>query len=207
MGVIRDLKSNGINAAVPDEIYFPLRQLGQPAMTIVVRTNGNPDALQSVIRSAVAAVDKDQPISLFASLQTTVTQSLGTQEAASSLMGIFAGLALALAAAGLYAVVAYAVSQRTAEIGIRMALGASPTQVIGLVMKGGLGLVAIGMLIGLGGAATMSLQMETLLFEVQPLDPRIYCGVTALFVIVAILACLLPSIRAAKVDPQSAFHA
>jgi predicted permease len=207
VGVIHDVKTNGLNAPAPDEIYYPLRQLGRPGMAIVARSDADPAMLQSAIRAAVAAVDKDQPISFFATLETNVAQSLGTQRIVASLTAIFAGLALVLAAVGLYAVLAYAVSQRRAEIGIRMALGAKPGQVVRLVLTGGLQLVAIGLVVGLAGAAGAARLIRTLLFNVQPLDPLVYGGVAVLFAVVATLACLIPSMRAARIDPLLALRA
>ena len=206
VGVIRDVKTNGLNAPAPDEIYYPMRQLGRPGMAVVGRVNGDPASLQSAIRAAVAAVDKNQPISFFATLETNISQSLGAQRIVASLTAIFAGLALVLSAVGLYSVLAYAVSQRRAEIGIRMALGAKRAQVVRLVMQGGLQLVAIGLVIGLAGAAGAARLIRTLLFNVQPLDPLVYGGVTALFTIVAMLACLLPSLRASRIDPLLALR-
>ena len=206
VGVIRDVKSNGLNVPAPDEIYYPMRQLGRPGMAVVGRVNGDPASLQSAIRSAVAAVDKNQPISFFATLETNISQSLGAQRIVAALTAIFAGLALVLSAVGLYSVLAYAVSQRRAEIGIRMALGAKRAQVVRLVMQGGLQLVAIGLVIGLAGAAGAARLIRTLLFNVQPLDPLVYGGVTALFTIVATLACLLPSLRASRIDPLLALR-
>src|SRR5262245_15064888 len=174
VGVIRDVKTNGLNVPAPDEVYYSYRQMARPGMALVARTDGDAAALQPVLRAAVAAVDKDQPISFFATLETNISQSLGAQRIVASLTAIFAGLALTLSAVGLYSVLAYAVSQRTPELGIRMALGAQPGQVIRLVMGNGLQLVAIGLAIGLVGAAGAARLIQTLLFNVAPLDPLIY---------------------------------
>lgn len=206
VGVIRDVKTNGLNAPVPDEIYYPFRQLARPGMQVVARTTGDAAQLQSAIRAAVTSVDKDQPISFFATFDTNVGNSLGVQRIVASLTSVFAGIALVLSAIGLYSVVAYAVSQRTAEIGIRMALGAQRGQVIGLVMRNGLRLVAIGLVLGLVAAAGTARLLETLLYEVRPLDPLIYGGVAAIFTVIAALACLLPSLRASRIDPLLALR-
>jgi ABC-type antimicrobial peptide transport system permease subunit len=155
----------------------------------------------------VTAVDKDQPISFFATLETNIAQSLGAQRIVASLTAIFAGLALLLSAIGLYSVLAYAVSQRTPEIGIRMALGAQPGQVVGLVLRGGLRLVAVGLVVGIVAAAAAARLIRTLLFDVQPLDPLIYTAVAVLFTVVATLACLVPSVRASRIDPLVALRA
>jgi predicted permease len=207
VGVIRDVKTVGANAPAPDEIYFPMRQLGRPGMAVVARTTGDPAELQGIIRSAVAAVDRQQPISFFATMDANIAGSLGTQRIVAWLTSIFAVLALVLSAIGLYSVLAYAVAQRTAEIGIRMALGAQATQVVGMVMRGGLRLVAIGLIVGLAGAAGAARLIRTLLFEVEPLNPWIYLGVAALFTVVAMLACLAPSVRASRIDPLAALRA
>lgn len=209
VGVIRDVKSRGLTQPAPDEIYYPMRQLGRPGMAIIARLADTSDAanLQSIIRTAVAAVDKDQPISFFTTLETTVANSLGAQRIVASLTAIFAGIALVLATVGLYSVLAYAVSQRTNEIGIRMALGAQPGQVVGLIMRSGFKLVALGLVIGLAAAAGAGRLLQTLLFEVQPYDPLIYAGVATLFAAIAALACLIPSLRASRIDPLVALRA
>jgi predicted permease len=207
VGIARDVLTNGLSVPAPDEMYFPLRQFGPPGMAVIARTSGDPAALQPIIRASVAAVDKDQAISFFATLENNVVQSVGVQRIVASLTAVFAGLALLLSAVGLYSVLAYVVSQRTAEIGIRMALGAQPGQVVGLVMRGGLQMVAAGMVLGLAGAAGAARLIQTLLYDVQPLDPAIYGAVTALFTVVASLACLLPSWRASRIDPLRALRA
>jgi predicted permease len=207
VGVIRDVKTNGLNAPVPDEIYYPMRQLGRPGMNVVARTTGDPAALQAIMRTAVAEVDKNQPISFFATLETNVATSLGTQRIVALLTTIFAGLAFVMSVVGLYSVLAYAVSQRTAEIGIRMALGAQSAQVIRLIMRSGLELVTIGLVLGLAAAAGAARIIQTLLFDVRPLEPAVYAGVAITFALVAALACLLPSLRASRIDPIIALRA
>lgn len=207
VGVIRDVKSRGLNAPAPDEIYYPMRQLPRGGMAVVARTRGNSEALQGIIRTAVAAVDKEQPISFFSTMESSIRNSLGAQRIVAMLTAAFAGVALVLAAVGLYSVLAYSVTQRTNEIGIRMALGAQSGQVIGLIMRHGLGLVAGGLVIGLAAAAGAARLIRTLLFDVEPLDPLVYGAVTALFGIVAALACLLPSLRASRINPLVALRA
>jgi predicted permease len=207
VGVIADVRTNGVSAPVPDEIYFPMHQLGRPGMAIIAGTDGDAAALQSTLRAAVADVDKDQPISFFATVESTVAQSLGAQRIVASLTAAFAGVALALAAIGLYSVVAYAVTQRTGEIGIRMALGARPRQVVAREMRSGLQLVAVGVTLGLAAAAGAARVIHTLLFDVQPIDPVVYGGVAALFAAVAAVACFVPSLRASRIDPLAALRA
>ncbi|HND61930.1 MAG TPA: ABC transporter permease [Opitutaceae bacterium] len=207
IGVIADVKSAGLNAPVPDEVYYPMNQLGRPGLVVSVRTDVDPNAMQAVIRSAVAAVDKDQPISFFQTMQSAVDQSLGAQRIVATLTAIFAGVALLLAAVGLYSVLAYAVTQRTAEIGIRMALGSPRRAVIGLVMRSGLRLVALGLVVGLLGAVGVAQLIQSLLFNVTPLHPGVYAGVAVLFALVSAAACLMPSLRASRIDPLVALRA
>ena len=207
VGVIRDVKTIGLNVPAPDEVYYPMRQFARLAMGVVARTDGDPAALQPIIRSAVAAVDRDQPISFFATLDTNLANSLGAQRIVASLTAAFGVLALVLAAVGLYSVLAYLVSQRTPEIGIRMALGAKPRDVIGMVMRNGFELVGIGLAAGLVGAAGIARLIRTLLFDVAPIDPLVYGGVAVVFSIVAAVACLMPSMRAARIDPMLALRA
>jgi len=206
VGICADVKVNGLNAPPPDEIYYPQRQLGRPGVAVVARTDGDPAALQAILRSAVASVDKDQPISFFQTMDSAVEQSLGVQRIMATLTAIFAGVALVLAAIGLYSVLAYAVAQRTGEIGLRMALGAQRRQVVTLILGSGLKLVALGLVAGLAAAAGTARLIQSLLFSVEPFDPLIYAGVTVLFAIIAAIACVLPSLRASRVDPLIALR-
>jgi putative ABC transport system permease protein len=202
VGVIADVRSNGLNAPTPEEVYYPMRQLGKPALNVSARGSTADTAwLQNAIRAAVADVDRDQAIAFFQSLDTLLSQSLGIQRIVATMTGCFAGLALVLAAIGLYSVVAHAVAQRTNEIGIRMALGARPGQVVSLIMSGGLKLVAIGLVLGLAGAWGVTRYMQSLLSNVQPLDPVVYGSVAIFFALVAAAACLVPSLRASRIDP------
>jgi len=146
-------------------------------------------------------------VSFFATLENTVDASLGAQRLVATLTAVFAGLALLLSLTGLYSVLAYLVLQRTAEIGIRMALGATRRQVIGLVMRSGLGLVSGGLVLGLGGAAAAGRLIRQLLFGVEPLSGSLYVAVALSFALVAALACLGPSLRASRIDPLAACRA
>jgi putative ABC transport system permease protein len=175
-------------------------------MAVAARTTGDPADLQAIIRAAVTAVDRNQPISFFSTMAQNLAASLGVQRIVATLTGAFAALALVLASVGLYSVIAYAVAQRTAEIGIRMALGAQARQVVGMVMRSGLRLVVVGLVVGLAAAAGAARLIQTLLFQVQPLDPVIYGAVAVLFGVVASLACLVPSLRAARIDPLVALR-
>lgn len=206
VGVVRDVKTNGLNAPPPDELYYPIRQLGPVGMFLVARTTGDPSAVQGAMRAAVAEVDKTQPVSQFATLEARVAQSLGVQRMVASITAIFAAVALILAAIGLYSVLACTVSQRTSEIGIRMALGAHAGRVVAMVMRQGLCLTAAGIALGLCAAAAVARLIQALLFDVRPLEPFVYAIVATGFVIVAALACLVPSLRAARIDPIQALR-
>ncbi len=201
VGVTAPVKSVGLTAPPPDEVFYPMRQLPRAGMSILARTSADPAALQAIMRTAVAEVDKDQPISFFATMDSILGANLGFQRIVATLTGIFAGVALLLAAIGLYSVLAYSVVQRTAEIGIRMALGANRGQVLGMIVTQGMALVGIGLVAGLWGAYGAGVLLTSLLFETAAFDLSIYAVVTVVFALVALLACLLPARRAARIDP------
>jgi len=206
VGVVGDVKSNGLNAPPPDAIYYAFSQMGKPAATIVAKVDGDPNILQPIMRTAVAQVDPDQPVSVFQTMDGILAQTIGVQRLVAALVAIFAAVALILTSIGLYSVIAYSVSQRTSEIGIRMAMGARPSQIVSHVLSGGMRLVVIGLLIGLVGAAATAEAMTSLLYAVAPLSPKLYSAVTVLFSAIAALACLLPARRAARIDPLLALR-
>ncbi|HVU15681.1 MAG TPA: ABC transporter permease [Candidatus Didemnitutus sp.] len=207
VGIVGDTKANGLNTPPPDMLYQPVRQaLGNNALSLAAATSGDPGQLQAIIRSAVAAADRTLAISAFTTMDTALEQSLGFQRIVAWLTGAFSVVALVLSAVGLYSVLAYAVSQRTSEIGLRMALGADRSQVIALVLGQGMRVVAIGLVVGLAAAAGGAQLLRSQLYGISALDPWVFAGVTVTFALVALLACLLPSLRAARVDPLVALR-
>lgn len=206
IGIVADVKAQGVNAPVPDILYFPFNQLPRAFMTVAARVEGDPLALNRQISAAVAAVDPIQATSFFTTLEQSLRNALGIQRITAALTAAFAGVALLLSALGLYSVLAYAVTQRTGEIGIRVALGAQKNQVIGLILSQGMRLVLLGLVAGLGLAAALSRFIRSLLYQVEPLDPLVFAAVPVLFVLVALIACLAPSLRASRVDPLVALR-
>lgn len=206
VGVIGDVKTNGLNQPAPDEIYYAVAQRANNGMGIAARTTADPVSLQAAIRAAVAHADPTVAISFFQTMAQITLNSLGVQRIAAWLIGCFSGIAFLLAIVGLYSVLAYNVTQRTPEIGLRMALGALPGHVIGMVLRQGLGLVAAGVAIGLLIAALAARLIAAQLFGVESLGFLIYAAVALTFAFVATLACLLPARRASRVDPLVALR-
>jgi putative ABC transport system permease protein len=172
-------------------------------MSLVVRTRGDPAALVPAVQRAVWAVDKDQPIVRVATADALVAQSEAQRRFALILFEAFAFVALALAAAGIYGVLAGTVTERVREIGVRAALGASRADILTMIVRQGLGMTALGTLFGITAAVGLSRLMTSLLYGVSPLDPGTYIGVTAVLGVVALGACLVPALRAARVDPMA----
>jgi predicted permease len=206
VGVVGDVKSNGLGAPPPDAIYYSFSQMGKPAANIVARVEGDANLLQPLIRTAVAQVDANQPISFFQTMDSMLQQAVGFQKLLASLVAIFASVALVLTTVGLYSVIAYSVSQRTSEIGIRMAMGARPSQIVSHVLSAGIRLVTLGLLIGLMVALSGARFISSLLYSITPVHPPLYTAVTALFSVIAVLACLVPARRAARIDPLKALR-
>jgi putative ABC transport system permease protein len=216
VGVAGNVRSEGQFAPFIPEIYVPCTQypwILSPRQ-MVVRTASNPTAIVDAIRQVVEAMDKDVPISEVSTMEEIVAGTIRQQRTVMWLLGGFAALALILAALGIYSVISYAVMQRTHEIGIRIALGASQQEVIRMVVRQGMILAAIGVSLGLLGAWGMTRVLSglpldvriPLLFDVRPLDPLTLASVTVVLVLIALVACYLPARRAARVDPMVALR-
>jgi putative ABC transport system permease protein len=206
VGIVGDVKQYGLARPSPLQTYEPYLQMPFGGVTLVVRTESNPAALSGAIRSEVLAIDNEQPVSRIRTLDQIISGSVQQQHFLMLLLGVFAAVAMILAAVGLYGVMNYAVTQRTHEIGIRMALGARTANVIRLIVVHGMLLTLIGVGIGLAGAFAVTRLMATLLFGVSTTDPLTFAGISVLLTLVALVACLAPARRAIKVDPMRALR-
>ena len=207
VGIVGDVKSAGLNEPNPPHIYMPLRQWPVTSMTMILKTAVPPMALAEAVRREVYALDGNLPVSNLRTLDAIVAASISQQRFYMLLLTIFAAVALLLAAVGIFGVLSYAVSQRTREIGIRMALGAQGHSVITLVVRQALTLVACGVGAGLAFGLVLSQTMAKMLFDVTPTDPATYAAVSAVLAVVALMASYLPARRATRVDPIVALRA
>ena len=205
VGIIQDVKHE-LNSPVTPEYYLPHSQDSWNAMVLVARTSVDPGSIAAPIRQQVLAIDKDQPVFDVKTMKEVRAISISVYSIASVTMTVFAIVALLLAAVGIYGVMAFAVSQRTQEIGIRMALGARALDVLKLVLRNGMFLAVIGAIVGLAGAFAITRFMSSLLFGVSPTDIVTFASVTAGLLLIALLACYLPARRATKVDPLVALR-
>jgi putative ABC transport system permease protein len=206
VGIVGDVKQYGLDQATTLQTYEPYTQQTFPSMTLVVRTAGNPANMSAAIRSEILKLDKDQPASNVRTLSEFFSTSIAQQRFAMALLGVFAAVALILAAVGIYGVLSYAVTHRSHEIGIRMALGAGRGDVLRLVVGQGMLLTVIGVAGGLVTAFALTRLMANLLFGVTATDASTFAGVATLLMAVALLACYIPARRATKVDPLVALR-
>jgi putative ABC transport system permease protein len=217
IGVVGHVNHWGLDsdasAKIRNQIYFPFVQFPDQiltamgtGMTLLVRTNVNPHSMETGVRAAVARMDSDEPVYNVRTMQQYVTESMADRRFSMLLLGIFASLALLLASVGIYGVVAYSTSQRTHEIGIRMALGAESAHVLKLIVGQGLTLVLAGIGLGLAAAFGLTRLMAGMLYGVRPTDAATFAGVSAVLTVVALLACYIPARRATKVDPMVALR-
>ena len=209
VGVLKDVKQGGVDKKTGTELYFNLEQLlstrgnfNPGTMNVVLRTPLTPESLALQIHRAVSELDPALPIVKLQSMDDVFAESIGRPRLLAQLIGIFAGLAILLAAVGSYGVLAYMVAERRREIGIRMALGADRASVLRMVLSQGLGLTLVGVVLGLAGAFAMNRVLASLLFGVRPSDPATIGGVIALIATVALIACYLPARSATRVDPM-----
>src|SRR5262245_2357834 len=209
VGVVRSVRNQRLDATSLPQAYFPVFQEADEMynLSFAVRAGGaEPSALTQSVRSAVLKVDRNQPIFDVKPLRQIVVDSIALRRLALLLLCIFAAVALALAAAGIYGVMAYAVEQRTHEIGVRMVLGAARSDVLRLVVRQGLKLALCGVALGLAVALALTRLIEALLFGVSPTDPLTFTGIALLLLVVALAACWIPARRATKVDPMIALR-
>jgi ABC-type antimicrobial peptide transport system permease subunit len=207
IGVVGDTRQNGPAREPMPECYMPYSQhmYNNSTLSIVVRTVGNPNALAEVVRRLARERSPDVPLML-TTMEARLSETVATPRFRSLLFGVFAGLAVCLAMAGIYGVMAYGVSQRSSEIGLRMALGASTGSVLRLILGQGLILAGTGLALGLAASVAGTRLLTSILFQVQPNDPLVYLGVTVLLGLVALVASYLPARRASKIDPLAALR-
>jgi putative ABC transport system permease protein len=205
VGVVKDVKHE-LDIPVTPEYYLPHAQDPWNAMILVARTSVEPTSLAAALRQQVWAIDKDQPVFDVKTMQEVRSSSVALYSFSSVMLAIFAGVALVLAAVGIYGVMAFAVTQRTQEIGIRMALGARTVDVLKLVVTHGMKLALIGVVIGLAGAWAVTRFIQKLLVGVEPTDLLTFSLVSLGLLLAAFVACYLPARRATKVDPLVALR-
>lgn len=204
IGIVGDIRHRALESAPAPAIYLP--NLQTPWMNVVIRTKGDPSNLSVAVRKVVQGIDPDQPVADVRTMQQWVDEAVAGPRYRTTLLGLFALVALLLASTGIYGVMSYSVSQRTHEIGVRMALGARQLDVLKLVVRQGMVLVVVGVGIGLMGALALTRLMSSLLFGVTAKDPFTFVAVAALLTFVAFVACYLPARRATKVDPLTALR-
>jgi predicted permease len=206
VGVSRPMKHRSLTERPGPHVFLPVFQLYFPQVSYLVRTDGDPQALASAVTTQLRAIDPSVPVFSVFTLKDHVQASRFQQRMAVWLLGVFGAVAVALAAVGLHGVLAYAVGQRTREIGIRIALGSDRRRIFALVARHGLGMVAVGVVLGLVAAAGVTRLMAGLLIGVSPTDTLTFAAVSALLAAVALLACALPARRATRVDPVAALR-
>jgi len=206
VGVVGNIKSDGFDQPDQPHLYHPLFQNPTYTMAIYLRTDVAPSTITQSLREQVRTLDRDLPVFGDTTLANVAAESMSRRRFAMQVVGLFGVLALLLAAVGIYGVIAYSVTQRTREIGIRVALGASKTAILGWVLKQGMMLTIAGVVIGLVGAYALTRLLRSLLFGVGPADILTYGALAALLTLVALIACYVPARRATKVDPLVALR-
>ena len=209
VGVVGDVRQAGLYGDPRMDLYAPYAQDRRAFIAprdLVLRTKGDAASVAAAVRQAVWSVDKDQPVSHVRTMDQVFAAAISQERFQALLLGLFAALALVLACVGLYGVISYAVVQRTHEIGVRMALGARPRDVLSLVLRQGMGLTIVGLVVGIGVGSVATRVLSDMLYGVTPRDPLTFVGVPALLLLVAFLACYIPARRATRIDPLVALR-
>ena len=207
VGVVGHAMHEGLDAKPRIQLYLPYSQVPNiPSMSVAVRTSGDPLVMTRPVREAIHTVDKDIPLSNVKSMDDLLESSLGQRRLSMILLGAFSAIALLLASIGIYGVLAYSVTQRSRELGIRMALGAARGRVLRLVIGQGMVLAGIGIVIGLAGAFALTRLLASQLYSITPTDPATFAGVSFLLAGIALVATLVPALRATRVDPVVALR-
>ncbi len=206
VGVVGHAMHEGLDADARVQLYYPYRQGGLGSMTFAVRTSGRPHLLARRIRQTVYSVDDDQPIAQVRTMDELIADSVGGRKLSTVLLGVFAGLALLLGSLGIYGVMSNLVTQRTQEMGVRMALGAMPRDLLGLVLRDGLVLIGIGVVAGILGSLALTRLIQNQLFGVRATDPVNFVVVVLILAAAALLAVCIPAYRATRLDPVLALR-
>jgi putative ABC transport system permease protein len=206
IGVVANVMNEDLDGLQEPGVYLPFEQSPSSRMTLVIRAPGAHMRIASAVRESLAALDPRLPLSEIKAMEQAVYERRSPKELMMWMLVVFSMMALMMAAVGTYAVMAYAVAQRTHEIGVRMALGALPVDILKLVLRRGLSLVLIGVGFGLAGAFAFTRALEGLLYKVTATDPSAFVSVSLLLAFVALLACYIPARRAMKVDPMVALR-
>ncbi len=201
VGVVGHTAHEGLDADPRIQLYLPYRQATAPFMTVAVRTNGNPERYVNLVRNAIRSVDQDQPIAQVSNMEEMMSRSVGQRRLSMMLLSLFSGIALVLASIGIYGVMSYSVTQRSRELGVRIALGADRKDVLGLVLRQGMRLALIGIGVGLAAALVLTRLIESQLYDVAATDPATFVLVAAVLAATALVANLIPAIRAMRMDP------
>jgi putative ABC transport system permease protein len=206
VGVVADEKQDGLDKPAQPQAYSTIRQRMQNPLTFVVRSTLDDGSVVATARREIQAADRDLALTSVATMRAVVDESMGDHRFRTALLAVFAGIALFLAALGIYGVLAYFVSQRSRELGIRLALGAKPQVLFRMVVGQGMRPVAVGAAIGLAGAVALTTLMQSLLFGVAAVDPAAYAVAAATLAVIALVACAAPAFRATRVDPLVALR-
>jgi putative ABC transport system permease protein len=206
IGMVADTKLNGVERETPLQAYLPVTQEPARGLALVIRTATEPSSLGPAVDAAIHQLDKDLALFQIRTMDQMLETSLARQRMSMLVFVVFAIVALTLASVGLYGVVAHGVTERTHEIGVRIALGAEQRHVLGLVIRQGLSMAVLGTLIGVAGALAVARWIEGLLFGVTATDPATIAAVVAMLLTVALVACYVPAWRATRVDPTQALR-